>query len=170
MALIMADAKALVSRYGAELVVTPVDPLLPRTIIELDRLPWIPYVGEQGDPATSRTFTKTLVEPGSGNYVMLVKILPGTHGRTHWHLSDTLYVVRRGELHIAGEGIYSEGTFRWVKGGFAYGPETPGSDGVEFFFVSMGPYGLFFADEHEPPLGRWDDLSDGRRESHHGSD
>lgn len=150
-------ATDLVARYGAEQVVTPVDPLDPRTVIELDRLPWVPYIGIDGDPALSRTFTKTLCDPASDNYVMLVKIMTGTPGRTHWHTSDTLYIVRRGELHIEGEGTYKEGSFRWVRGGFAYGPETSGPGGVEFFFVSMGPYGMFFADEHPPPLGRWDD-------------
>jgi hypothetical protein len=154
----MNETSALVARYGAELVVTPADPLHPRTVIELDALPWVPYIGENGDPATARTLTKTLADPSSGNYVMVVKMLPGgPPARSHWHRSDTLYIVRQGELHIAGEGVFRVGSFRWVKGGFAYGPEVPGPDGVEFFFVSMGPYGLFFADEHRPPLGRWDE-------------
>ena len=147
----------LVARLGAELVVTPADPLAPCTLIELDALPWVPYVGEDGDASASRTFTKTLVDPDSGHYAMAVKLMPGIAGRTHWHLSDTLYIVRRGELHIEGEGVFREGSFRWVKGGYAYGPETPGPDGAEFFFISMGPYGLFVADDVEPPLGRWDD-------------
>lgn len=151
-----ADA-TLVATFGHELVATPADPLLPRTVILLDELPWVPYVAEGQDPADSKVLTKTLCAPGSDNYVMLVKILPGTPGRTHWHLSDTLYIMRRGELKIEGEGTYREGTFRWVKGGFAYAPETPGEEGAEFYFVSMGPYGLFYTDEYPPPLGSWDD-------------
>ena len=147
----------LVARLGSELVVTPANPLLPRTVITLDDLPWVPYVGADGDISKAMTLTKTLCEPESGNHVMLVRLLPGAKGPTHWHTSDTVYIMRQGELHIEKEGTFGVGDVRWARGGFAYAPEIPGPGGAEFFFISVGPYGLFFADETPPPLGSWDD-------------
>lgn len=152
------DQQSLVARRHAELVVTPANPLLPRTVIELDELPWVPY-SDSGDPANSTVLTKTIVHPDTGHHVMLIKLLPGVPGRTHWHDSDTLYIVRNGELHIEGEGTYRPGSIRWVKGGFAYAPETSGDAGAEFYFISLGPYGLHYLDEGEPPLGSWLDAA-----------
>ena len=138
----MTAATPLVAMFGAELVLTPTDPLLPRTVIDMDALPWVPYVADaDADPAQSCVLTKTLAAPDSGNYVMLIKLLPGTPGRTHWHLSDTLYIVRRGELNIEGEGVFREGSFRWVKGGFAYGPETPDPREPSSSSSAWGPTG-----------------------------
>lgn len=152
------EFSGFVARRGAECVVTPADPLRPNTVIELDALPWVPY-SDSGDPAESSVWTKTVVDPASGHHVMLIRLLPGLPGRAHWHTSDTLYIMRRGELHIDGEGTYGPGSFRWVRGGFAYAPEIPGPEGAEFYFISMGPYGLSYLDEGEPPLGSWRDLT-----------
>jgi hypothetical protein len=113
-------------------------------------------MGPDSTEPSPYVFTKTLIDPASGNFCMLVRIEPGAPGPSHWHPSDTIYIPRRGELHIPGEGVYREGDLRWVKGGYAYGGELPGPDGVEFFFISLGPYGWFDPDVDEPPLGRWD--------------
>ncbi len=51
---------------------------------------------------------------------------------------------------------YRVGDIRWVRAGFAYGPESSGPDGCEYLFVSLGPYDKFDPDEFPPPLGRWD--------------
>ena len=40
-----------------------------------------------------------------------------------------------------------------------YGPEQCGPDGVEYLFISLGPYDKLDPDEFPPPLGRWDDPS-----------
>lgn len=145
-----------VATYGSELLVTPANPLHPNTVIALDELPWVGYQGPGQTEPSPYVFTKTLAAPDSGNFFMLVRIEPGAPGPSHWHRSDTIYIVRRGELHIPGEGVYREGTVRWVRGGYAYGGELPGPDGVEFYFISLGPYGWFDPDVNEPPLGRWD--------------
>jgi hypothetical protein len=145
-----------VAKFGSELLVTPDNALLPRTVITIDDLPWVGYLGPQATEPSPHVFTKTLIDPASGNFFMLVRIEPGAPGPSHWHPSDTIYIPRRGELHIPGEGVYREGDVRWVKGGYAYGGELPGPDGVEFLFISLGPYGWFDPDVDEPPLGRWD--------------
>ncbi len=141
---------------GSELVVTPVNPLLPRTVITIDELPWVGYIGPDGTESPG-VYTKTLADPASDNFFMLVRAEPGAIGPPHWHISDTIYIVRSGELTVPGEATYRVGDVRWVQGGFAYGGEVPGPDGVEFFFISLGPYGFFSPDDVPPPLGRWDD-------------
>ena len=35
----------------------------------------------------------------------------------HSHPNDTLYVIRSGEFHIEGEGVFQPGDVRWVRGG-----------------------------------------------------
>ena len=67
--------------------------------------------------------------------------------------------MTKGEFIVEGEGSYREGDLRWVRGGFAYGPEQCGPDGVEYMFFSLGPYDKLDPDEFPPPLGRWDDPS-----------
>lgn len=146
-----------VATYGSELLKTPLNPLDPNTVIEIDKLPWVGYQAEGETEPSTTTFTKTLVDPDSGHFCMLVRIEGGAGGPPHWHKSDTIYIVRQGELTVPGEGTYRVGDFRWVRGGYAYGGEIPGPDGCEFFFISMGPYGWFNPDVYPPPLGRWDE-------------
>src|SRR5258708_1981776 len=73
---------------GSELVVTPANPLLPRTVITIDELPWVGYIGPDGVEAPG-VYTKTLADPASDNFFMLVRAEPGAIGPPHWHLSDT---------------------------------------------------------------------------------
>ena len=144
------------AKFGSELLVTPANPLQPRTVIAFDALPWVGYQGPDDEEPTPYVFTKTLIDPASDNFCMLVRLEPGAPGPTHWHPSDTIYIPVRGELHVAGEGVYRVGDIRWVKAGFAYGGELPGDQAVEFVFISLGPYGFLDPDVDEPPLGRWD--------------
>jgi hypothetical protein len=68
----------------------------------------------------------------------------------HWHPHDTIYIIKRGELILEAEGAYAPGDVRWVTGGTAYGPETAGPYGCEFYIISTGP--LFAKDPaKEPP-------------------
>src|ERR1700674_906378 len=90
------------AKFGSELVVTPANPLAPRTVITIDDLPWVGYIGPDGNEAPG-VYTKTLADPESGNFFMLVRALPGAIGPPHWHLSDTIYIVRSGELTVPGE-------------------------------------------------------------------
>ena len=118
-----------VATFGSELLVTPVNPLLSSTVITIDDLPWTGYLGPGASQPSPHVFTKTLMDPSSDHFCMLVRIEPGGTGPSHWHLSDTIYIPRRGELHIPGEGVYREGDIRSVKGGYAYGGGSPGPTG-----------------------------------------
>ena len=130
-----------------------------RQRITIEDVPWEMF-SDPADPGRGEgPWVRWLVDPASGNRVVHIKSWPGRDPAPHWHLSDTLYIVTKGVLHIGGEEPYHAGDIRWVRGGFAYGPEKAGSDEVEYIFVSMGPYDKLDPDEFPPPLGRWDDPS-----------
>jgi hypothetical protein len=44
----------------------------------------------------------------------------------------------KGEFTVDGESTYHAGDVRRVNGGFAYGAETAGPEGCEFYVVSLG--------------------------------
>lgn len=89
----------------------------------------------------AETWRKTIIAPPSGHACFYVRIGPNTETPRHSHPSDTVYIVRRGEMIVPGEGSYFEGQVRWVKGGTVYGPEAAGPEGCEFYYVSLGPFG-----------------------------
>ncbi|MCB0996227.1 MAG: hypothetical protein KDB21_14115 [Acidimicrobiales bacterium] len=125
--------------------------LPPRTPIHVDELlPAVYRVDDAGelDPDTWR---KTIIAPPSGHAVFCVRIAPNGSTPVHWHPSDTVYIVRRGELVIPGEGSYREGDIRWVRGGTVYGPEAAGPEGCEFWFVSLGPFASNDPEQIPPP-------------------
>jgi hypothetical protein len=137
------------------------NPIAERQPIDVDALPWLEYVDPTGRVRNPDLRIKPLVDPESGNTVLVMRLPPNSKGRPHWHQSDTLYYVLRGEFMVEGEDVYRAGTFRWVKGGFAYGAEMAGPEGAEVLFVSVGPYAQYFPEEDPPPRGRWDGDGDG---------
>ncbi len=79
----------------------------------------------------------------SGPDVMQITFPPNTRLEHHAHPADTLYIFQAGEFHIEGEDVYHAGDIRWVKGGFAYGPEWSGAEGATFLIVAVsGPHGI----------------------------
>lgn len=87
------------------------------------------------------TWRKTIIAPPYGRAVFYIRIAPNGATPRHSHPTDTVYIVRRGEMIVPGEGSYFEGQVRWVKGGTVYGPESAGPEGCEFYFVSLGEFG-----------------------------
>jgi redox-sensitive bicupin YhaK (pirin superfamily) len=74
------------------------------------------------------------------------------HAGVHWHPHDTVYLITRGEMRIGEEGSFVPGDIRWVKAGYAYGPEEAGDEGVQFHLFSLGgDIGLNWADLYEVP-------------------
>ena len=55
--------------------------------------------------------------------VLTFTLPPNYVGKLHWHPADTVYIIRRGQFTVAGEGTYEVGDIRWVKAGTPYGPE-----------------------------------------------
>ena len=128
--------------------------LLPeRTAVTLDALPWETFLDAAGRDQGVRF--KWIVDPALGKNCMLLRLPPNHRAPGHWHDSDSLYLVTRGELVIEGEGSFFAGQVRWVRGGFAYGAEGAGPSGCEMFYFSLGPYGRHDPDVDPPPLGRW---------------
>ena len=98
----------------------------------IDEVPWtVPPGGRQG---LRIKFFGESVERGP--WVMLVEQEPGYSEPPHWHEGDTVYIVRRGEFTVAGEGVYRAGDVRRIRRGVYYGPETTGPAGVEFWLIS----------------------------------
>ncbi|HEV8298307.1 MAG TPA: hypothetical protein VGQ20_13460 [Acidimicrobiales bacterium] len=139
---------------------TPDNPLAERQPIHIDDVPWEDYSDPSEPNRPPGPLVRWLVDPASGNRVMHVKSTSPVPAAPHWHLSDTVYIVTDGEFRVEGEEQpYRKGDLRWVRGGFAYGPESSGPDGAEYLFISLGPYDKLDPDEFPPPLGRWDDPS-----------
>ena len=71
----------------------------------------------------------------------------------HWHAHNTLYFIMEGEMEFGpDEPLYKKGDIRVVKGGYSYGPEKPGKDGVKFILISNGgPVDLNWSDIIPPP-------------------
>ena len=70
----------------------------------------------------------------------------------HWHDFDTLYFISDGRMQFGDEGWFDQGDIRAVHGGHSYGPERPGSEGVEFVLISLGgPVALHWSDLEPPP-------------------
>jgi hypothetical protein len=125
-----------------------------RTAVDVDALPWEAFVDAGG--GRLGVLLKWVVDPTLGENCMLLRLPPNHRAAPHWHTSDTVYLVTKGELTIEGEGSFRPGQVRWVRGGFAYGAEGAGPEGCEFYFFSLGPYGQHDPDVEPPPLGRWD--------------
>lgn len=70
----------------------------------------------------------------------------------HWHDFDTLYFISDGSMQFGDEGWFELGDIRAVHGGHSYGPERPGTLGVEFVLISLGgPVALHWSDLEPPP-------------------
>ncbi|MSV90628.1 MAG: hypothetical protein F2754_10455 [Actinobacteria bacterium] len=74
--------------------------------------------------------------------VLIFTFPPGYTGKVHWHPTDTVYVVQRGQFIVEGEGTYEVGDIRWVKAGTVYGPEAAGPDGCDVMLIGAGRFPL----------------------------
>ena len=84
--------------------------------------------------------------------VLTFTLPPNYVGKLHWHPADTVYIIRRGQFTVAGEGTYEVGDIRWVKAGTPYGPEGAGPDGCEVVLIAAGKFPLPTYDPaHDPP-------------------
>ncbi|HEV8297567.1 MAG TPA: cupin domain-containing protein [Acidimicrobiales bacterium] len=111
----------------------------PRTVIHIDdALP-----AERGAARSESPITITpLTGDGCDLAVLTFTLPPNYVGKLHWHPADTVYVVRRGQFIVEGEGTYEVGDIRWVKAGTPYGPEAAGPDGCEVMLIAAGSFPL----------------------------
>lgn len=117
--------------------------------ISADAKPWQEFVDPVGRPTQP---VQVLLE---GRLAALrTRFVPSYTAGEHWHDYDTLYFIMAGDMRFGFEGQYYTGDIRQVKGGYSYGPEEPGPDGVEFVLFSCGgPVNLHWADLESAPGG-----------------
>jgi mannose-6-phosphate isomerase-like protein (cupin superfamily) len=117
--------------------------------VHMDAVPWQEFPDAAGRP-TQPVQVLCDTDP----YILRTRFVPGFSAGQHWHDFDTLYFITRGRMRFGEEGWYEAGDLRWVRGGYSYGPEEPGPEGVEFVLVSCGgPVALRWADLEPPPRG-----------------
>jgi hypothetical protein len=108
----------------------------PRTIIHIDEVP--PARRGGGSPISLTPLTGDACDLA----VLTFTLPPNYVGKLHWHPADTVYVIRRGQFTVAGEGTYEVGDIRWVKAGTPYGPEGAGPEGCEVMLIAAGKFPL----------------------------
>lgn len=111
----------------------------PRTIIHIDEAPLAVRV--PGAPPAAITL-RPLTTDACDLAVLTFAFPPNYVGKVHWHPADTVYVVRKGQFIVEGEGTYEVGDIRWVKAGTVYGPEQSGPEGCEVMLVAAGRFPL----------------------------
>jgi hypothetical protein len=113
--------------------------LAPRTVIHIDDA--LPAERTEGSPASAITL-QPLTGADCDLTVLIFTFPPNYVGKVHWHPTDTVYVIRRGEFIVEGEGTFVEGDIRWVKAGTAYGPEAAGPEGCDVMLIGAGAFPL----------------------------
>lgn len=105
------------------------------------------------DPAGRPTQPVQVLMEGNLS-VLRTRFQPDFTASDHWHDFDTWYFITDGSMRFGHEGIYKTGQVRQVSGGYSYGPEEPGEEGVEFVLVSVGgAVVLHWADLEQAPHG-----------------
>jgi hypothetical protein len=120
------------------------------TLIKKEAFSWQSFDDPAGRPTQP---VQVLME---GNLSILrTRFVPEYTAGDHWHDFDTWYFITDGDMRFGHEGVYKTGQVRQVTGGYSYGPEEPGDDGVEFVLVSIGgPVMLHWADLEPAPRGQ----------------
>lgn len=117
--------------------------------IASDAKQWLEFVDPVGRPTQP---VQVLLEGELS--ALRTRFVPSYTAAEHWHDYDTLYFIMAGDMRFGFEGRYYTGDIRQVKGGYSYGPEEPGPDGVEFVLFSCGgPVNLHWADLDASPHG-----------------
>jgi hypothetical protein len=124
-----------------------------RQPITVANVPWQDFKDETGYVPDGPTF-KQLIDSDPDKVFGLYRFPPNYKAPSHWHPSDTIYIITQGVFEVEGEAAYYPGDVRWVGGGFAYGRETAGPEGCEFYLASLGPFAVYDPDEVPPPRGR----------------
>lgn len=125
-----------------------------REPITVANLPWQGFTDETGFIPDGPTFKALMDNDDPEKMFALFRFPPNYSAPSHWHPSDTIYIITQGVFLVEGEKPYHPGDVRWVKGGYAYGRETAGPEGCEFYLAALGPFAVHNPDEVAPPRGR----------------
>ena len=126
--------------------------LAERQAIHVEDVPWIDFERDgvlvSIDLEPGACFRPLMDDPTSEALFVYVKFSPNYRTPAHWHPSNTIYIITKGEFLVEGEETpYRPGDVRWVKGGKTYGAELAGPEGCEFYLASLGPFGTHVPDE-----------------------
>jgi len=94
-----------------------------RTGIDVDGLPWETFIDAKGRDLG--VLFKWIVDPTLGKNCMLLRLPPNHRAAPHWHTSDTVYVVTRGEFVIEGEGSFFPDQARMWASNYPHLDSTP---------------------------------------------
>ena len=108
----------------------------PRQVIHIDEAP----LAVLRDGSTPAIELRPLVSDACDLMVMTFAFPPHYAGVVHSHPQDTVYVVRRGQFIVEGEGTFEVGDMRWVKANTPYGPERAGPEGCEVLLITTGSF------------------------------
>jgi hypothetical protein len=146
------------SKIPATLASSASGDVAPGRVITVDAISAVDFSDEDGFiPQGMRV--KVLSDPAVGPPFLLAMFPPNFSVPYHWHPHDTIYIIKSGELIIESEGSYGAGDVRWVNGGTAYGPETAGPGGCDFYIISTGPLSAKDPAKEPPPSSGSADLS-----------
>ena len=105
------------------------------------------------DPNNRPTQPVQVLSEGSVS-ILRTRFVPEFCAAEHWHDFDTWYFILSGSMRFGEEGVYEAKDVRQVEGGYSYGPEDPGPEGVDFILVSIGgPVALHWTDLEPSPNG-----------------
>ncbi len=120
---------------------------VPSQVVVSSHLAWEKF----DDPAGRPTQPVQVLLDGSLS-ALRTRFDPSYIAGEHWHDFDTLYFISEGRMQFGDEGWFEQGDIRAVHGGHSYGPERPGTEGVEFVLISLGgPVALHWSDLEPPP-------------------
>ena len=111
----------------------------PRRVIHIDDTR--PAERNEANPPSAISL-RPLTGEDSELAVLIFTFPPHYVGKVHWHPADTVYVVRRGQFIVEGEGTFEVGDIRWVKAGTPYGPESAGAEGCDVMLIAAGSFPL----------------------------
>lgn len=76
-------------------------------------------------------------------YIERVQIAPGGTLAPYRHDVDAVYLVYRGTMDVAGEGLFETEDFRWVPAGHTTANTTAGADGADLVVIGIGELATF---------------------------
>ena len=129
-----------------------------RRPIHIDDVPWEDFTASEPDRDRADGAVPRRPHVGQSGHAPSARG-PSAARPPHWHLSDTLYIVTKGEFIVEGEGSYRARATCVGCRRFRLRPRAVRARRVEYLFISLGPYDKLDPDEFPPPLGRWDDPS-----------
>jgi hypothetical protein len=130
--------------------------LAERQPIHVADVPWYPFVQDNEtvsiDLAPGAEFRPLMQDDTTSALFVYVRFAPHYIAPSHWHPSNTIYIITQGVFNVEGEKTYYPGDVRWIRGGYPYGAESAGPEGCEFYLASLGAFATYDPIKNPPPV------------------